>query len=112
MKKKDWLFAEEDSVIVRQERIHHRWTSKSVSTTAAKLCLYVVFFYFSLCFFRKVPGFIRLIAPKGSLEIHEKAWNAYPYCRTVISVSPCVCLFFFFFCFKVLEHEGSAVVVN
>uniref|UniRef100_A0A0A9YWM3 Phosphatidylinositol transfer protein alpha isoform n=1 Tax=Lygus hesperus TaxID=30085 RepID=A0A0A9YWM3_LYGHE len=33
----------------------------------------------------KVPGFIRLLAPKGSLEIHEEAWNAYPYCRTIIS---------------------------
>ncbi|KAK6190719.1 hypothetical protein SNE40_002520 [Patella caerulea] len=33
----------------------------------------------------KVPTFIRLLAPKGSLEIHEKAWNAYPYCRTVIT---------------------------
>lgn len=35
----------------------------------------------------KVPAFIRLLAPKGSLEIHEEAWNAYPYCRTVITVS-------------------------
>lgn len=34
----------------------------------------------------KVPAFIRLLAPKGSLEIHEEAWNAYPYCKTVISV--------------------------
>ncbi|XP_029637333.1 phosphatidylinositol transfer protein alpha isoform isoform X1 [Octopus sinensis] len=33
----------------------------------------------------KVPHIIKLIAPKGSLEIHEKAWNAYPYCRTVIT---------------------------
>lgn len=33
----------------------------------------------------KVPAFIRLLAPKGSLEIHEEAWNAYPYCRTVIT---------------------------
>ncbi|CAG0879124.1 unnamed protein product [Cyprideis torosa] len=33
----------------------------------------------------KVPGFIRMIAPKGSLEIHEEAWNAYPYCRTVLT---------------------------
>lgn len=33
----------------------------------------------------KVPAFIRLLAPKGSLEVHEEAWNAYPYCRTVIS---------------------------
>eukprot|EP00105_Crassostrea_gigas_P018921 XP_011437181.1 PREDICTED: phosphatidylinositol transfer protein alpha isoform [Crassostrea gigas] len=33
----------------------------------------------------RVPAFIRLIAPKGSLEIHEKAWNAYPYCRTIVT---------------------------
>jgi len=33
----------------------------------------------------KVPAFIRLLAPKGALEIHEEAWNAYPYCRTVIT---------------------------
>jgi hypothetical protein len=33
----------------------------------------------------KVPGFIRLIAPSGSLDITEKAWNGYPYCRTVVS---------------------------
>ncbi|XP_050548688.1 phosphatidylinositol transfer protein alpha isoform isoform X4 [Daktulosphaira vitifoliae] len=34
----------------------------------------------------KVPGMIKLIAPKGALEVHEEAWNAYPYCRTVITV--------------------------
>ena len=33
----------------------------------------------------KVPSIVRLIAPKGSLEIHEEAWNAYPYCRTIIT---------------------------
>ncbi|XP_015245382.1 PREDICTED: phosphatidylinositol transfer protein alpha isoform-like [Cyprinodon variegatus] len=33
----------------------------------------------------KVPQFIRMIAPKGSLEVHEKAWNAYPYCKTVLT---------------------------
>lgn len=33
----------------------------------------------------KVPGFIRLLVPKGAMEIHEEAWNAYPYCKTVIS---------------------------
>ena len=37
---------------------------------------------------RKVPLFIRLLAPEGALQIHEKSWNAYPYCRTVYSVSP------------------------
>ncbi|CAH8570523.1 unnamed protein product [Schistosoma margrebowiei] len=35
---------------------------------------------------RKVPGYVRLLAPKGSLEIDEKAWNAYPYCRTVLQI--------------------------
>lgn len=33
----------------------------------------------------KVPKMIRMLAPKGALEIHEKAWNCYPYCRTIIS---------------------------
>lgn len=30
----------------------------------------------------KVPKFIALLAPSGSLEVHEEAWNAYPYCMT------------------------------
>lgn len=42
-----------------------------------------------VCFPSKVPGFVRMIAPEGSLVFHEKAWNAYPYCRT--SESPPVC---------------------
>ncbi|XP_070826757.1 phosphatidylinositol transfer protein alpha isoform-like [Chaetodon trifascialis] len=33
----------------------------------------------------KVPTFMRVLAPKGSLEVHEKAWNAYPYCRTILT---------------------------
>jgi len=33
----------------------------------------------------KVPNFVRWFAPAGSLEFHEKAWNGYPYCRTVIT---------------------------
>ena len=35
--------------------------------------------------FLKVPSWIKMVAPKGSLEIHEEAWNAYPYCKTVLS---------------------------
>jgi len=31
----------------------------------------------------KVPGFIQVLMPKGTLEFHEEAWNAYPYCKTV-----------------------------
>ncbi|KAK3531270.1 hypothetical protein QTP70_015188 [Hemibagrus guttatus] len=30
----------------------------------------------------KVPGFVRMLAPASALKVHEKAWNAYPYCRT------------------------------
>lgn len=33
----------------------------------------------------KVPGFIRVLAPEGALTFHEKAWNAYPYCRTIVT---------------------------
>ena len=29
----------------------------------------------------QVPGWIKMIAPAGSLEVHEEAWNAYPYCK-------------------------------
>jgi len=36
--------------------------------------------------FSKVPAYIRWLAPKGSMEVHEEAWNAYPYCRTVVTV--------------------------
>ena len=33
----------------------------------------------------KLPRIIVAIAPKGSLQMHEKAWNAYPYCKTIYS---------------------------
>lgn len=33
----------------------------------------------------KVPKLISALAPSGSLEILEEAWNAYPYCKTVLS---------------------------
>ncbi|XP_064882716.1 phosphatidylinositol transfer protein beta isoform-like isoform X1 [Oncorhynchus nerka] len=36
----------------------------------------------------KVPAFVKMIAPEGSLVFHEKAWNAYPYCRTSESSPP------------------------
>lgn len=44
------------------------------------LCSLISFFHYS-----KVPTFVRMLAPEGALNIHEKAWNAYPYCRTVIT---------------------------
>lgn len=33
---------------------------------------------------KKVPAFVRWLAPSYFLEVHEEAWNAYPYCKTVI----------------------------
>uniref|UniRef100_A0A8C5RZE7 Phosphatidylinositol transfer protein alpha isoform n=1 Tax=Laticauda laticaudata TaxID=8630 RepID=A0A8C5RZE7_LATLA len=38
----------------------------------------------------KVPPFVRMLAPEGALDIHEKAWNAYPFCRTALSFFPCL----------------------
>ena len=35
----------------------------------------------------KVPKLVRMLAPKGALEIHEEAWNCYPYNKTVLTVS-------------------------
>ncbi|ROT77005.1 putative phosphatidylinositol transfer protein alpha isoform isoform X3 [Penaeus vannamei] len=35
---------------------------------------------------KKVPAFVRLLAPEGALEVHEESWNAYPYSKTVYSV--------------------------
>lgn len=34
---------------------------------------------------QKVPRFVRAIAPKGSLEVHEEAINAFPYIKTTIT---------------------------
>jgi len=33
----------------------------------------------------RVPGFVKYIFPKSSLEMDEKAWNAYPKCKTVLT---------------------------
>ena len=33
----------------------------------------------------RVPKYLKLVMPKGSLTLLEEAWNAYPYCKTVIS---------------------------
>lgn len=32
----------------------------------------------------KLPAFIRMLASKGVFDLHEEAWNAYPYCRTLL----------------------------
>jgi len=33
----------------------------------------------------RVPSYVKWIMPKGSLELEEKAWNAYPKCKTVVT---------------------------
>ncbi|CAK5074557.1 unnamed protein product [Meloidogyne enterolobii] len=33
----------------------------------------------------KVPSIVKAILPKGSMAIHEHAWNAYPYCKTELT---------------------------
>jgi len=33
----------------------------------------------------KLPRWLRAIIPSGMTDIHEEAWNAYPYCRTVLT---------------------------
>ncbi|OAF66688.1 Cytoplasmic phosphatidylinositol transfer protein 1 [Intoshia linei] len=33
----------------------------------------------------KLPLLVRKLAPAGSTEILEEAWNAYPYCRTIVT---------------------------
>ena len=33
----------------------------------------------------KVPSIVKLVIPKGMLEVYEEAWNAYPYCKTIIT---------------------------
>lgn len=44
----------------------------------------------------KVPGFVKLLAPKGAFEVDERAWNAYPYCRTVLNVIVFCCGILYF----------------
>lgn len=34
----------------------------------------------------RVPGWLKYIMPAGALQVDEKAWNAYPYCRTEYSI--------------------------
>ena len=35
---------------------------------------------------RHLPGWLRSLAPKTALEVHEESWNAYPYTKTKFSL--------------------------
>jgi len=32
-----------------------------------------------------LPGFVSMIIPSKALDVYEESWNAYPFCKTVIS---------------------------
>jgi len=34
----------------------------------------------------KIPGWMKSFIPTSALQVDEKAWNAYPYCKTMYSV--------------------------
>jgi len=34
----------------------------------------------------RIPGWLKTFIPTSALQVDEKAWNAYPYCKTVYSV--------------------------
>lgn len=55
---------------------------KRQKTWSRVFVLRVVMLTTTICVCSKVPYMIRKLAPKNSLIVHEKAWNAYPYCRT------------------------------
>lgn len=38
-------------------------------------------------FASRVPSFVRRLLPNNSLAVNEEAWNAYPYCKTVLTSS-------------------------
>ena len=42
----------------------------------------------------KVPGWVVAIAPANALKIEEKAWNAFPHCRTELTVNNSSIYFF------------------
>jgi len=33
----------------------------------------------------KLPAFVRLLTPKGSLYLQEESWNSFPHCRTLMT---------------------------
>ena len=59
----------------------------------------------------KVPQLVRAIAPKGSLEIHEEAWNAYPYCKTVLT-NPGYMKDNFFICVETYHYPDRGTSEN
>lgn len=66
--------------------ISSAWLSESqYKKKCSTSCLLCDMCCFLTC--SKVPGFVKMIAPEGALVFHEKAWNAYPYCRTSKSLS-------------------------
>ena len=60
----------------------------SLNTCTTIACvLYLVFICCCWFGFSKVPRLVSLLAPQGLLEVHEVAWNCFPFVQTTITVS-------------------------
>lgn len=69
----EWVFNEafsansEDALLINGQKMGGQYTEKIIFVAD------------------KVPGVVRTLAPKGSMEMQENSWNAYPHERTEIS---------------------------
>lgn len=54
----------------------------------------------------KMPAFLRFILPKNVTDVHEEAWNAYPYCKTVIT-NPGYMKNAFHICIETMHYPGN-----
>ena len=59
----------------------------------------------------KLPSFIRFFVPKGSLEIHEESWNAYPFCKTVLTI-PGLKSMYFYILIETMHYADRGVTEN
>ena len=60
----------------------------------------------------RVPTIFKYLIPDGFLQIHEEAWNAYPYCKTVLTVSFCTNCFILRINLIVPKLKFSTTVMN
>lgn len=74
--------------------------------TLEKFIVFLDIFALHFDLISKVPSFVKYFVPKGSLKIHEEAWNAYPYCKTVIT-NPDYMKNNFFICIESMHVQGG-----
>jgi hypothetical protein len=49
-------------------------------------CCYGKVYYSSTYICRKLPKFVAKMFPSAAKKLDERAWNAFPYCKTQLSV--------------------------